>query len=195
MSQRAAFVKLTRLVALVLAVFVGCTPPLVAPGPTTLAPTTSTSSAATTSAATAKPTPATATEAADLKQRGISWSNEEIRLHYNHIVSTIAAANEKWKQEGLSAETRARKAFEIRHDARLTCRAMMSSAAEVEDLRERDREKYGHPDGPTFDQLVEKARAKGTTGDAVYEGIIASAGRTDEKVNAENGVPKAPRAP
>lgn len=190
MSHCAAFVKVTWLVALVLTMFLGCTPPLVEPGPASpsASPTATTSAAA----ASAKPTPTTVAEAADLKKTGISWSNEEIRLHYNHIVSTIAAANEKWKQEGLSAEIRARRAFEIRHDARVTCRAMMSSAEEVEDLQQRDQEKYGHPDGPTFDQLVEKARTKGTTGDAVYEGIIASAQRTDEKINAAFGVPKTP---
>jgi hypothetical protein len=122
----------------------------------------------------------------------VSWTNEEIRIYYNQVVTTIGPANEKWKQEGLSAEARARRASEIRHNARLTCRAMMSSPEEVEDLRKRDQEKYGNPDGPTFEQLVENAKKKGAAGDAVYEGIISSAQRTDEKTNAAYGIKGTP---
>jgi hypothetical protein len=136
--------------------------------------------------------PSSVVEAEALKASGISWTNEEIRIHYNKIVGTIAAANEKWKQEGVALEERARRASEIRHNARLTCRAMMASRAEVEDLRKRDQEKYGNPDGPTFEQLVESAKKKGIVGDAIYEGIIASAQHTDEAVNAIFGIKKGP---
>ena len=45
---------------------------------------------------------------------------------------------------------------------------------------------------PSFDQLVESGKKKGATGDALYEGIIASAQRTDEKVNAAFGIQKTP---
>ena len=65
---------------------------------------------------------------------------------------------------------------------------MMQSRDEVEKLRERDREKYGNPDGPTFEQLVEKNRRKGMTGDAPFEEIVASSQRTDEAVNRECGI-------
>ena len=140
----------------------------------------------------AKPHPTSAAQADALKKGGASWTNEEIRLYYNQVVSTIGPSDEQWKHDGLSAEARAHKAFEIRHDARLTCRAMMASAAEVDDLRRRDQEKYGSPDGPTFEQLVESGKKKGAAGDAVYEGIIASAQRTDEKLNAAFGIQKAP---
>jgi len=74
-------------------------------------------------------------------------------------------------------------AVAIRHDARIMSRAMMSDPAEVEDLRKRDMEKYGNPDGPTFDQLVRRNRENGLTGDAVYEAIVESSQRTDQAVN------------
>jgi hypothetical protein len=145
-------------------------------------------SAPSTTSAAAKPYPKTVAETEALKQGGASWTNQEIRVYYNQVVATIGPSNDEWRKQGLPADERARRAFAIRHDARLTCRAMMASASEVEDLRRRDQEKYGNPDGPTFDQLVEHNQKKGAAGDAVYEGIIASAQRTDESFNAAFGV-------
>ncbi len=138
------------------------------------------------------PYPTSVAQADALKKGGAAWTNEEIRVYYNQVVSTIGPADAQWKRDGLPAEERARRAYAIRHDARLTCRAMMTSAGEVDDLRRRDQEKYGNPDGPTFEQLVESGRKKGADGDALYEGIIASAQRTDEKVNAAFGIDRAP---
>jgi PII-like signaling protein len=60
---------------------------------------------------------------------------------------------------------------------------MMSDPSEVEDLRKRDQEKYGNPDGPTFEWLVNQNQQKGLAGDAVYEAIVVSSQRTDKKVN------------
>jgi hypothetical protein len=139
-----------------------------------------------------KPAPTTLAQAESLRQSGVAWTNEEIRVHYNRVVSTIGPANEQWKREGMTAEERARRASAIRHEARLTCRAMMSSATEVELLRRRDQEKYGNPDGPTFEQLVESGRKKGLDGDALYESIVVSAQRTDEAVNAAFGIRRSP---
>ena len=65
---------------------------------------------------------------------------------------------------------------------------MMASQDEVVLLQKRDQEKYGHPDGPTFDELVEGAKKKGVTGDAIYERIIESAQRTDPVTNAAFGI-------
>ena len=139
-----------------------------------------------------KPAPTSIAQAESLKQGGVAWTNEEIRIHYNRVVATIGPADEQWKREGIGAEERARRASRIRHEARLLCRAMMSSAVEVELLGRRDQEKYGNPDGPTFEQLVESGRKKGLSGDALYEGIIASAQRTDEAVNAAFGIRRSP---
>jgi hypothetical protein len=127
--------------------------------------------------------PTTPEEAEALKQGGQTWSNEEIRAYYLELAGSVDASNEQWKQEGLSAEERARRAYDVRHNARITSRAMMGDPREVEDLRARDREKYGNPDGPTFDQLVESQRKKGLTGDAVYEALVDSSQRTDKATN------------
>jgi hypothetical protein len=181
-SSFARLLVLAQLLLLSLAFSLGCRPSGGGPAPDGSA----------SAALAAKPHPTSVAQAETLKQGGASWTNEEIRVYYNQVVSTIGPSNEQWKRDGLSAEARAHKAFEIRHDARLTCRAMMASAAEVDDLRKRDQEKYGSPDGPTFEKLVESGKQKGATGDAVYEGIIASAQRTDDKVNAAFGIHRTP---
>ncbi|MGC4122810.1 MAG: hypothetical protein QM765_51205 [Myxococcales bacterium] len=129
--------------------------------------------------------PKTPAEAEQLKAGGAHWSDCQIRVYYNELVEQIPAADAALKAEGKSAKERARSASEIRHNARLTCRAMMASRDEVEKLRARDLEKYGNPDGPTFEQLVEKNRGKGMTGDAPFEEVVASSQRTDEAVNRE----------
>lgn len=132
--------------------------------------------------------PADAAEAERLKQQGTAWTNTQARQLYLERVATIAAEDATWRAEGLAAAERARRAYTIRHAARMTARAMMADPAEVALLQERDREKYGDPDGPTFAWLVERARAKGLSGDAVYESIVDSAQRTDGDVNRAAGL-------
>src|SRR3954471_13398299 len=72
-----------------------------------------------------KPLPASSAQAIGLKAGGTSWTNAEVRAHYLVLVADIGPANAQWKRQGLSAEARAHRAFAIRHDARLTARAMM----------------------------------------------------------------------
>ena len=134
--------------------------------------------------------PATPTEAVAMKRSGQRWPNCDIRRYYNRLVSAIPDANAHLAEEGKSAEERARAAFGIRHNARLTCRAMMQSDTEVAELRARDQQKYGNPDGPTFEHLVDKSRAKGMAPAAVFDEIVASSQRTDEAVNRECGIEK-----
>jgi hypothetical protein len=122
------------------------------------------------------------------KQTGKVFSNKDIRVRYLCDVAQIAPQNIEWKTQNVSIEERAKKAFEIRHNARKTARAMMQSTAEVDMLKQRDQAKYGSPDGPTFDWLVEKAKGKGLTGDAIYQEIIESAQRTNEDVNKALGL-------
>jgi hypothetical protein len=136
----------------------------------------------------AKPFPKDPAEARSLKAQGVRWTNEEIRDFYVRTNDGVPAQNEAWKAQGKSAEARARLAYEIRHNARLTSRAMMSSRLEVLGLQIRDFFKYLSVDGPSFDALVRAARKKGLTGDAVYEEIIGSAQRTNETVNRWTGV-------
>ena len=134
-------------------------------------------------AASNKPVPTSVAQAEALKRAGTSWDDAEIRAVYLRQVAAIGPANDAWKQANLPAEERARRAFQMRHDARQTSRAMMKNAAEVALLRKRDQEKYGNPDGPTFEMLVERERKKGLVDDDVYEAIIKSAQRTDQSVN------------
>ena len=135
-----------------------------------------------------EPSPTSAAQAEALKESGVAWDNAEIRAFYLRTIATIAPSDDRWKRENVPAEERGRRAFQIRHDARMTARAMMKDPAEVELLRARDREKYGGPDGPSFDQLVAHEKEKGLAGDAVYEAIVASAQRTDGAVNEVFGL-------
>ena len=138
--------------------------------------------------ASGKPLPSSSAQAIGLKTTGLAWTNAEIRAHYLVLVAAIGPANAAWKRDGLGAEERARRAFQTRHDARVTCRAMMSNVRQIILLEQRDQEKYGHPDGPRFDELIERERAHGLTGDAVFETIVESAQRTNSAVNEMVGL-------
>jgi len=132
--------------------------------------------------------PADAAEAVSLRASGARWTDREVRQRYLERVSEIGPNDERLRTGGQSAEARAKAAFQARHDARVTARAMMQDVAAVEALRERDREKYGTPDGPSFEYLVERARQKGLEGDAVYESIVESAQKTDAATNRSLGL-------
>lgn len=117
-------------------------------------------------------------------------TNAEIRQWYNDQVAKIPEENDKWIQQGLSTERRARNAYEIRHHARLEARRFMRDKKEVALLQARDQEKYGNPDGPTFAQLVESSRKKGLSDEAAHQEIIGSANRTNEEYNKKFDVKK-----
>jgi hypothetical protein len=134
-----------------------------------------------------KPIPSSSAQAGELKRAGVAWDDVEVRAFYLRTVATIGPSNEGWKRADMPAEERARRAFVIRHDARVTARAMMKDPAEVRLLEARDEQKYGHTDGPTFDELVARQKAKGLAGDAVYEAIVESAQHTDGLVNDLSG--------
>jgi hypothetical protein len=129
------------------------------------------------------PRPQDAAEAERLEQTGTRWTNRQARQLYLERVAGIAGEVETWQAQQIPAEEQARRAYQIRHDARMTARAMMSDPAELAALQERDRAKYGNPDGPTFEWLLERAGAKGLAGDAAYLSIVESAQRTDAGVN------------
>jgi hypothetical protein len=116
------------------------------------------------------------------KASGAHWSDAEIRDLYVRESRAIAADNRDWKRLGIPAEQRARAAYGIRHNERLTSRAMMGNFFATLLLRVRDFFKYGHCDGPTFEQLVAEARAQGLRGDAVYEHIVRTSEQTDDAV-------------
>lgn len=132
--------------------------------------------------------PADAAEAERQREAGRAWSDREARAVYVCRARAIAAADAGWRAEGLDAEARARRAYAIRHEARLTGRAMMRNRAEVAALRARDAAAYGSRDGPSWQWLVERGREKGLRGDALYESIREGAAQTNDVVDAHLGL-------
>lgn len=110
-------------------------------------------------------------------------TNQEIRRWYNEQVGRIEEYNIQWKLEGIVMAERARKAWEIRHNARLMARDMMLNKEEVEDLRARDQKLYGDPNGPSLEYLIREAEMLRLTGDNIFEWIVRGAQRTNAKVN------------
>ena len=115
-------------------------------------------------------------------------TNAEIRKWYLEQVAQIPELNVRWLAQGLSAKERAKKAWQIRHDARIKARAMMSDPEEVEMLRARDLAEYGNEDGPTFEFLVREWWNAGFRGNAIYIGIIEGARRTDKNTDKKLGL-------
>lgn len=110
-------------------------------------------------------------------------TNAQIRSWYLSEVSKIADLDEQSVHRGDALEQRARRAWQLRHDLRLKARGMMENPFDVEDVRERDRMKYSIPDGPTFEYLRDRARAKGLTDDEAYRSILIGAQSTSEEFN------------
>ncbi len=115
-------------------------------------------------------------------------TNAEIRKWYLEQVAQIPDLNEQWSAQGFSAKERAKKAWQIRHDARLEAREMMADPEEVEDLKQRDIAEYGNEDAPSFEFLVQEWRDAGLKGNAVYIAIIEGARRTNKVVNKKLGL-------
>jgi hypothetical protein len=80
-------------------------------------------------------------------------TNREVREWYLREVARIAGTDAERKARGASLDERARQAWQDRHELRLRARGMMENPVEADTLRERDRLKYGRPDGPTFEDL------------------------------------------
>ena len=115
-------------------------------------------------------------------------TNQQVRQWYKAEVSRIPMLNEAWISEGLGLEERARKAWEIRHNARLKARDFMTDPKEVSLLQQRDMKKYGNPDGPAFEYLVAEARRRGLNDDSIYEEIIEESSTTNSEVDRKMDV-------
>ncbi len=134
------------------------------------------------------PQPTDVAEATRLRERGVVWDDRQVRQFYLQRVAEIGPADLALQGQGISLEQRAHAAYTARHNARLTARAMMRDQTSVEQLQARDREKYGAPDGPSFEYLLERATSKGLTGDSRYQSIIDSAQQTDAATNRSLGL-------
>lgn len=116
---------------------------------------------------------------------GIPETNCEIRVWYNYQVVAIPVINQRWIEAGISAEERAKRAYELRHNARINARYMMADKEQVKALRQRDQKKYGNPDGPAFSDLVANGQEKALDGDAIYQSIVDGSSRTSPVYNDE----------
>ena len=116
------------------------------------------------------------------------WTDRRIRARYVCAAHAIGKLDEGWRRAGLGAEQRARRAHAIRHAARIEARKRMVDRAAVLALEARDTKKYGNPNGPAFDFLVDKAQARGLRGDAVFEDIVRSAQLTNWWTNMRYGI-------
>lgn len=112
-------------------------------------------------------------------------TNCEIRLWYNFQIVAVGVINQKWEKDGIDLKTRAHKAYEMRHEARVNARYMMQNKDEVKTLQARDMKKYGNPDGPTFEYLLKKNTDNGLSLEAAYQSIIDSSSKTDTRYNAD----------
>ncbi len=112
-------------------------------------------------------------------------NNCQIKIWYNYQVVGIPAINKRWIEEGVRLEERALRAFELRHDARMTARFMMVDKEEVYQLRKKDKQDYGHPDGPTFSYVVTRGQSAGLKGNHIYEAIIEGASRVTPVYESE----------
>ena len=107
----------------------------------------------------------------------------EIRIWYNYQIIAISELNKNWMQQNIALETRALKAYELRHEARVNARFMMADKEAVKELQARDLEKYGNPHGPTFAQLIKKCTDKHNTADKCYQEIIDSSSKVSNAYN------------
>jgi len=60
---------------------------------------------------------------------------------------------------------------------------MMKNEEEKKSLRRRDIAKYGTPDGPTLEFLIEHLKTDGLKGNAVFEAVIKGSYRTNAGIN------------
>lgn len=104
----------------------------------------------------------------------------EARDWYHQQLARIPELVQSWTAEGIPLEQRARRAYEVRRNARLAARERMASRGGVETLSIRDAKKYGASDGPSFDALVEKQIGKGKSLEEAYLAVIESSQRSDD---------------
>eukprot|EP00010_Vexillifera_abyssalis_P002743 CAMPEP_0201558662 /NCGR_PEP_ID=MMETSP0173_2-20130828/69225_1 /ASSEMBLY_ACC=CAM_ASM_000268 /TAXON_ID=218659 /ORGANISM="Vexillifera sp., Strain DIVA3 564/2" /LENGTH=189 /DNA_ID=CAMNT_0047972199 /DNA_START=207 /DNA_END=772 /DNA_ORIENTATION=- len=126
-------------------------------------------------------------EAIEMRAQGKSWTNQEIRQCYLRRVDDIPKHLEGLaaKEPDATPKKIAKLAFDIRHRARVTCRAMMDDPERVAILKVRDLQKYNNVDGPTFEWLITTKKKKyGDDEDSIYQSIIESSQRTNNQVNA-----------
>ena len=99
--------------------------------------------------------------------------------------SPLQQCDAQWLAEGLSLEERARRGHAYRRRARFWARDQGVDAGDAAVLEVRDLEVHGNPEGPSFEELINRGLRKGKSLDAVYLGIIGSAQRSNAEVDAK----------
>jgi hypothetical protein len=110
-------------------------------------------------------------------------SAAEVRDWYHAQLAGFGQLDQAWQEQAVPLAERARRAYEMRHNARLAAREQMPASAVVP-LETRDLDLYDNPDGPTFDGLIEKLIATGKTRDQAYEALLESARRSNAGYDA-----------
>jgi hypothetical protein len=126
----------------------------------------------------------------DLDDPFAAGFNGQLRQWYKDAVKDLPTQDAAWQAEGLGLEERARRAYQIRHHARLQARQMMRRESEVAGLHLRDLGVYGDPDGPSFEQLVDEGMKAGKTRDEALQGLIGSARRTNAAYDRRHERPR-----
>ncbi|WP_298518419.1 LysM peptidoglycan-binding domain-containing protein [uncultured Kordia sp.] len=107
----------------------------------------------------------------------------EIRVWYNYQVVAISELNKNWISQDIDLKTRAKKAYTLRHNARVNARFMMQNKDSVKALQARDLKKYKNPHGPTFEYLMEKCSKSGATTEQCYQSIIKTSSTVSKVYN------------
>ena len=117
----------------------------------------------------------------ELTKRGIQNSDELgtiARKGYNKIVGTIDSEISELK----TLEEKAHKAFDVRNKAKDFAREL--SGPDLKKAAENDSfKRFGSSEGPSFDDLFQKAKGNGLTDDQAYDEIIKSSKRTSAEKN------------
>ncbi|MGV0770856.1 alpha/beta hydrolase [Mycobacterium syngnathidarum] len=108
-------------------------------------------------------------------------TNEETRTVYTNYELRMRELRDQLLRDGVSVEERARTMYGMRATIRSWTRSLMADRATADWLNENEQ-------NPTFEDLVERNRAKGRVGDEIYEAIIASSTRSRGSVNADLGI-------
>ena len=110
-------------------------------------------------------------------------TNAEAREWYRSEIQRLRELISNWNDTGASVESQARRAHQLRRQARLEARLKMDDRETVDLIARRDKKKYGDSEGPTFAWLVRANLDAGRTEKQAYGQIIDSSTRLSDDGN------------
>ncbi len=116
----------------------------------------------------------------------VDEANKIIRVWYDRMSSSVDQDRARWAGQAL--ELQARRAWSIRHLARMLARLRMPDPGQVAELQRRDEADYGTPHGPNLDWLMRRARGLGCSDEQAFQVIMETAGMPNEEVNRQFGI-------